>query len=219
MNDNNDDYNVAGLFPTSVYQQKIDIKNNDYLIEKIKEICINTPNEGNKTYKTSSHGSSNILTDNDFIFLKENINKALKNYIYDVLMWPNSVKLEIISSWANEITKKEQYHHQHVHPNSILSGVFYLKSLEEDKILFHNNDPRNTYFDIPIYKEYNHYNSTTWWLPVCENDLFIFRSDLMHSVPQNNIDNYDNNYRFSLSFNTFFKNCDFSANPTTYIKF
>jgi|TARA_R110000772_G_scaffold157927_1_gene269184 hypothetical protein len=48
-------------------------------------------------------------------------------------------------------------------------------------------------------KDYNAWNSQTWWLPVEEGALLLFPSSLQHSVPP--VEGEKD--RISLSFNTF----------------
>ena len=43
----------------------------------------------------------------------------------------SSIHLKITQSWIN-FTKKGEYHHPHAHPNSLISGVFYVEA-DKDK--------------------------------------------------------------------------------------
>jgi predicted 2-oxoglutarate/Fe(II)-dependent dioxygenase YbiX len=52
-----------------------------------------------------------------------------------------------------------------------------------------------------ITKEYNVYNSPTWWVPVGQGDLVLFPSRLMHQVANITTDTV----RISLAFNVFIK--------------
>jgi ectoine hydroxylase-related dioxygenase (phytanoyl-CoA dioxygenase family) len=53
-------------------------------------------------------------------------------------------------------------------------------------------------FDI---KEWNSFNSSSWWFPVKTGDIVIFPSSLIHSVETKQ----GNNTRISLAFNVFIK--------------
>lgn len=206
---------IIGLFNTPVY--KISIENfsiDDDEVDKIKNNYFYKKNEGNHTYTTSEFGASSILSEDLFAPLKKEIEKNLSNYINNVYCW-DSANLKITSSWLNEILSKEEFHHPHTHSNSIISGVFYLKNLQDDKIMFYRKDPIFDGWNIPVYN-FNMSNSENWWLPVNKNDLFIFPSHLRHSVPPNFDNDYNKNKRQSISFNTFFCDTDISDNPTTY---
>ena len=50
-------------------------------------------------------------------------------------------------------------------------------------------------------KEFNFYNSESWWIPVKTGDLVVFPSNFAHSVANTE----SKNTRISLSFNTFLK--------------
>ena len=88
-------------------------------------------------------------------------------------------------------------HHSHNHPNSIISGVFYI-DVEDDRIEFER--PQSNQFVLPP-KDYNMYNSGSWWLGVEEKSLLLFPSTLVHSVPQI----HHSKTRISLAFNTFIR--------------
>ena len=110
----------------------------------------------------------------------------------------DNVKLEITQSWIN-YTKTGQYHHKHAHPNSVISGVFYIQASKEiDKLFFYNE----SYQQIKIVpKEFHVYNSESWWLPVETGQLLLFPSSLTHMVATTS----GEDDRISMSFNTFYK--------------
>ncbi len=62
--------------------------------------------------------------------------ELLKNaYYYNN---PNNITPYITQSWLN-YTETNQYHHKHQHPNSLVSGVFYINCDDKfDKIKFFN---------------------------------------------------------------------------------
>lgn len=135
-----------------------------------------------------------VLDDPDLFKLKQFINESIKKYLSKVL--EENTELKITQSWLNK-TLNGEGHHLHCHPNSYLSGVFYVQTNDGDKIMFHNDDPRLHYYN-PTVNNWNLTNSASWWLPTEQNSLIIFSSDLHHSVPKTL-----NEKRISLSFNTF----------------
>ena len=135
-----------------------------------------------------------VLNDPDLSNLKQFVDESIKQYLRDVL--DENTQLDVTQSWLNE-TSNGEGHHYHCHANSYLSGVFYVQTNDDDKITFHNNDPRINYYK-PTVNNWNLVNSESWWLPTPQNSLIIFRSDLCHSVPKTL-----NDKRISLSFNTF----------------
>ena len=105
-------------------------------------------------------------------------------------------RLVITQLWGNRNPKGSK-HHEHVHPNSIISGVFYLRQDPKlPPIQFSKSNQHGMKLD-PI--KYNVYNSETFLLPCTAGELILFPSDLKHSVPINMGDEE----RISLSFNTF----------------
>lgn len=215
---NNEQNKLITLFPRTVYKKNIGNFITDEEICSIKNNLYYKNNEGNMTYQDAEYGHSKVLDKPELSRIKKEINKCIADYIYNFLEWEkDSVKLKVISSWMNEITNKGQYHHIHSHPNSIISGVFYLRTLEDDRIMFYNLDKKLDYWSIPLNP--NYLNAESWWLPVEDNDLLLFSSDFKHSVPSNLNNDYNKRYRLSLSFNTFFTKTEFKWNSTTYAKF
>jgi len=103
-----------------------------------------------------------------------------------------------IQSGAINYTKENEYHHSHEHQNSMISGVFYINADENDSIRFY----KAGYQQIkPEIKEYNLWNSTSWYVPARTGKLILFPSSLPHSVDHKKGDNV----RISLSFNVFIK--------------
>ena len=105
-------------------------------------------------------------------------------------------RLVITQLWANRNPKGSK-HHEHVHPNSILSGVFYLRQDPKlPPIQFSKSNQHTMKLDP---KKYYNFNAETFLLPCTTGELILFPSSLRHSVPVNQGDEE----RISLSFNTF----------------
>jgi len=189
------DYVINGVFPTPVYMTQWD---SAVVEEKEIEDIINEglrKNEGN-------HASNNsYVFDTKLKKLKEFVEQNIKIYVEQCIIPDNEINLYITQSWLN-VNKPGDSHHSHAHPNSILSGVFYVSAGEDDQIMFY--DPNHSIKDIfrieP--REHNTWNSTSWFFPVYTNNLIIFPSWLTHVVKPNEKATKD---RISLSFNTFLK--------------
>ena len=69
--------------------------------------------------------------------LKEKLMEKVRFHFYDTLKHVKESEIYITQSWLN-LTKKDQFHHTHKHPNSILAGVFYLQTVDDDCISFDN---------------------------------------------------------------------------------
>ncbi len=161
---------------------KIELSKIDLLLQEL--------NQNNENYISKN---KSVLDDPDLVELKQFIDKSIEQYLIEV--YEEQTQLKIGNSWLNK-TLKNQSHLVHCHANSYISGVFYIDTQDDDKIIFYNNDVRNNYYK-PIIDNYNEINSQSWWLPAKKNSLILFHSDLNHSVPKTS-----NEKRISLSFNT-----------------
>jgi|TARA_R110002110_G_C13291284_1_gene703477 uncharacterized protein (TIGR02466 family) len=183
---------IYNLFPTAVGHYNIDRKltktEKKFLVELEKK-----ENEGNKT--SSDHY---VLGSPKLSKLKGFLEDSLKEYIDQTINPVESNELYVTQSWVN-YTKEGEYHHKHTHSNSIVSGVFYVDTVpDRDRINFF----KDGYSTIkPETKDWNSYNSESWWYETKPGDLYLFPSSLPHSVftvPKGKT-------RISLSFNTFIK--------------
>lgn len=152
-----------------------------------------TLNDGNMTSKDNY-----VLNQKPLQRVKDFCQLAVSNFFVEVYSPSGNVELYITQSWAN-YTKSGQYHHKHQHPNSIVSGVFYVNAdPDKDKIMFFNS----TYKPINFPRDkWNVFNSDSWWFSVKPNELKMFPSELHHSVPPTE----SKDVRVSIAFNTFVK--------------
>lgn len=139
---------------------------------------------------------TNILDIATFANIKKLICAAIDHYAKGVMCWTD-VDLYVTQSWAN-INPKNTQHSTHYHFNSIISGVFYLQTTDNDSITFHNDAKTLLDFKKSLY---NIYNSETWEIPVKPGMIAIFPSQLTHSVKIHDT----NTERISIAFNTFVK--------------
>jgi uncharacterized protein (TIGR02466 family) len=188
---------IHSIFPIPIYTTKMDrgfTKQELNFVKEHKKHCKN--NIGNFSTKDTY-----ILNNKEFKNIKKFLDKHCKNYLNTIICPKNNIELYITQSWLN-YTDANQYHHQHQHPNSVISGVLYFDSdIKNDKILF--SDPivyRQISPEINNTK-YNLWNSGTWFFPVETGNLFMFPSSTTHQVETKQ----GNNTRISLAFNTFYK--------------
>lgn len=183
---------IISLFPTAVGM--FDLGRD--LTKPERDLLLNqdmTPNMGNTTSKNRF-----ILREKKLKDLREFIQKSINTYFEEIVAPSKEVSLYITQSWVN-YSNPGQWHHSHEHPNSFLSGVFYVQSDDEkDRIVFENNRYQQIQFPT---EKWNLYNSTSWWLEAKQGRLVIFPSSLRHSV---NVVEAQKT-RVSLSFNTFAK--------------
>ena len=189
--------NIKNLFPVGVGISNLGRQ----LAPEETEVIMQTAN-----YVTNEKGSGNnthsisknhyILEDSRMVFVKDFIQRQLEKYFLEIYAPKNKVSLYITESWLNYYNESDGLH-QHKHPNSVVSGVFYPK-IKGGYIKF----IKDAYDMITVEPEvYNDYNSYTYSLSVKEGDLILFPSKLEHYLDEHK----DNSTRISLAFNTFIK--------------
>ena len=177
------------IFPTPLlivpYEQSID-KELSYL----KTISYRKQQQNGNFRSDDSYLLRNEEFKNIKNFLKESMDKFTTNVLN------TKQRLVITQCWANRNPKGSQ-HHEHVHPNSIISGVMYFQINEKLPPISFTKDRQDGMKLNP--EKYNHMNSETFMLPCKPGELILFPSSLKHSVPINQ----GEEDRISVSFNTF----------------
>ena len=186
---------INGIFPIPIYISKLNRELTNKELSFINKTKLDIyKNQGNTT-STDNY----ILNNKLFKDLKEDLDLRIQDYFQKVISSTDKITPYITQSWLN-YTETNQYHHKHTHPNSLVSGVFYINSNDEfDKIKFFKDNLHSTIkFET---KTWNLWNSETWWFPVKTGDLILFPSSLTHMVETKEGDNT----RVSLAFNVFVK--------------
>jgi uncharacterized protein (TIGR02466 family) len=137
---------------------------------------------------------SYLLRNKEFKNIKNFLGESLNKFTTDVLQ--SKQRLVITQCWANRNPKGSK-HHEHVHPNSIVSGVMYFQINEKLPPIQFAKSIQDGMKLNP--EKYNHVNSESFLLPCKPGELILFPSSLKHSVPMNQGDED----RISISFNTF----------------
>ena len=181
---------ILNLFPMSVMicEEKYKMTNDE------KKFINNLEKEGN--YNNKKSVSSYVLENKQLKLFKNYLQKKINHYMYNHLKYNENIEFYITQSWIN-YNDKDTWHHKHAHPNSILSGVYYVQG--NAPIEFYRASSQFT-FDFPC-KEFVIENAGTWWVDIQPQDLILFSSTLQHSVRKNEKDET----RISLAFNTFVK--------------
>ena len=186
---------IDNLFPTPIYRSNINrkfTKQELQFVNEQKKHC--SKNVGNINTQDNY-----ILNRKEFKNIKKFLDTACQDYLEKIISPKNNVKLYITQSWLN-YTEENQYHHTHAHPNSIISGVLYFDcDKKNDKIKFTN--PKMYQQLKPEIKNFNLWNSETWWFPLENGQLIMFPSSTIHQVETKK----GTNTRISLAFNTFYK--------------
>ena len=185
---------INGIFPTPIYMSKLDRKLTPLelkFVDKNKKDFYK--NEGNIT-----SNNNYILNEKPFVNIKKELDLRVQDYFDKVISTANNITPYITQSWLN-YTETNQFHHKHQHPNSLVSGVFYINCDDKfDKIKFFKEDYKTI---KPEIKDWNIWNSESWWFSVKTGDIILFPSSLTHMVETKQGDNT----RISLAFNVFIK--------------
>jgi len=185
---------INGIFPTPIYISNINRQLTNKELSFIDKTKLDVfKNEGNTT-----SNDNYILNNKAFKNIKEELDLTVQDYFDKIISPANNITPYITQSWLN-YTETNQYHHKHTHSNSLVSGVFYINSDEQfDKIKFFND----TYKAVkPEVKQWNIWNSESWWFSVKTGDIILFPSSLTHMVETKQ----GTNTRISLAFNVFIK--------------
>ena len=186
---------MYGIFPCPVWVVKRDSNlssKEDKDIEDIIKEGMKKPWGGNSTSNNTYIFNSKLKE------IKQFCEQQIKIYAEEVINPKEDLDFYITQSWLN-ITNPGGFHHKHSHQNSIISGVFYISTEEDDKITFNDSDKVKKLIAFEP-KEYNIWNSSVWTFSVNTNELILFPSWLDHGVEVNEKATTD---RISLSFNTF----------------
>ena len=186
---------VLNLFSAPVFKTYL-----DYPVDKIEMLCQQELLKDSKGVVKSNLGgwqSGNIsYPDTPFSFLFE-IETICQEIAKNELLIDKQIYLEY--AWIN-INQKHHLNQTHSHGNSVLSGVYYIKTPEGcGNINFWHPavDLMARDWDFNFQSNFNIYNSSKWWVPAKEGMLYIFPSWLKHYVEPNTNDEE----RISISFN------------------
>ena len=120
------------------------------------------------------------------------------DYFNKIVSSSNLITPYITQSWIN-YTGPHKYHRRHSHPNSYISGVFYISADPKvDKIKFYKRDYERIEVEC---KKFNQFNAASWYFQIKTGDVLLFPSSLEHAVEIKK----GTNLRISLSFNIFLK--------------
>ena len=181
---------IAKLFSTPIGLMQMDKVLNKKILAFVnsKEMKFMRNNGGN-----SIGIDENFLDNDELSDVKQLLTDSVNEYFKEAVNPNKDTKLYITISWLN-VSQNGESHHVHHHQNSIVSGVLYIDTHEEDKISFIN----------PRYDMFGNFNfSQDWIFPATTDRLILFPSTLKHSVPPR--PNTCKGTRISLSFNTWIK--------------
>jgi uncharacterized protein (TIGR02466 family) len=186
--------------PIGIFEIKKNIYSNlsDVLLKFVEE---NDPTSLSFTTNDCLH------LDSQFYFLKNYIDQKVKDFSEQTLGIDfNDLKMSCM--WGN-IQKDNSIHPMHQHPNSFLSGVFYLQipeSYEEGRLVF--EDPRTAKnMQFADFKKKSCISDRSIWISPKEGLLVLFPSWLSHGTHRFLSKKQES--RMSISFNYIVTKCEY----------
>lgn len=190
----NMDFEITPLFAVPVYHAHSGIQCFDEEINFIKNLEL-VPSQKNSVSK-----NQNIFDYAELARCKDIAERQVQNFVDNVFKCKQ--QLYITNSWTAKSFTDES-HHNHHHPNSVISGVLYLQSFSNSgNIKFHHKSPLKNSFNFTYnFTDYNIFNSDIWSYAPTTGELLLFPSWLNHEVEKN----LNEEPRIIIGFNTFVK--------------
>jgi len=186
-----------GLFPTPVVSFEI---GRDFTKEELECIVSYSNNTQPSIMGNRTTLGENVLDNESLSDIRKFIHESLDWYVENIEQPENKFEVYLTQSFVNFISSG-QGHHPHIHPNSYLSGVFYIQANpENDNITFINDHGPSAFFKFHA-KKFNPFNSHMWTIPAWTGRLLLFPAQLPHQV----FNNPNSSDRISLVFNTFIR--------------
>jgi uncharacterized protein (TIGR02466 family) len=154
------------------------------------------------SYNFLSSVDKNVLNRPEFKEVHEIVLREINLYTREVLGVSRNIEFYVTNSWVN-IHRRGHSAGGHIHHNSLISGVLYLKVPESSgDLVFHRDGlclvPFPPALDLDM-DSFNIYNCKSWGHRPKTNEICLFPSVVMHSVEPSE----SNDERWSLAFNVF----------------
>ena len=185
---------IHNLFSVPIYLEKLNLNN-----KKILNHCLKQKKHLKTAFKSNIGGWQSPALNGRHQPLEKLITEILTmgETFRKNLNFKNPLKLA--NMWIN-INGYGHNNIPHVHPNSILSGVYYVKTFKDSgNIVFYHPGSSLMEYDWQSFKieKYTPSNACTWKFESAQGYLFMFPSWLLHRV-DNNLSKKE---RVSISFN------------------
>ena len=189
---------IVGIFPIPVYRthMKSDLDSSE--IKDIEDI-IEEGMRPNILPLSTSPSLNTYIFNTKLKKIKEFCEKHIKIYVKEIINPKEELDFYITQSWLN-IIKPGGILNIHAHSNSIISGVFYISTVEDDRLHFYDSNTKIKRMIAIDVKEATPINTDTMGLPVNERDLLLFPAWQEHGVEVNQRATSD---RISLAFNVY----------------
>jgi uncharacterized protein (TIGR02466 family) len=186
------------LFSTPVYVNNV----GDFPRPNLDALTYTSTMPGGGSFNFLSSTDKHVLDRADFQTVREIVMREINVYAHEILAVDRSIELYITDSWINQHRRGHQAG-AHIHHNSLISGVLYLRTNEHSgNIVFHRDVLSHVPFPPALDLDmtaFNIYNCKSWGYSPKTNDICLFPSVVNHSVDPNLSDED----RWCLAFNVF----------------
>lgn len=193
---------IVPLFPTPLYLCNAKYYTNDVInLDNINydEFYDNGLESSGKVLVSNDQ---NILTNKKYSVIKKYCDDAICDYTYNILGVSSKIKPILTCSWML-IGYPGAVTGNHLHQNSVFSGIFYIKSSETsgDLVLSQPSFIPTSFSTTirPEIENHNIFNSKNFVYTPKDNDIVIFPSHVYHEVTKNNSEEL----RCAIAFNYF----------------
>ena len=186
------------LFPTPIWFSMVPDHEtlNSSLLDTILEEQSSHPQGITASNVQGWHSRDNLHRRSQFQDLLKCISRDLMQVARELKWQLEQVKPTISTCWAN-VNPKHSFNVLHNHPNSILSGVYYVTVPENSGDLYFHDPKRGYRMLVPPVSSETPWSVGKAAYTPCEGKLVIFPSWLWHGVEPNLSDET----RVSISFN------------------
>jgi uncharacterized protein (TIGR02466 family) len=189
---------IYPLFSAPVYVRNV----GEFVRPDLESLEYSSRMPTGEPYNFVSSIDKKVLDRSEFEGIREIVMKEIDLYTRELLAVNRKIEFYITDSWINRYRRGHSAG-PHVHNNSLISGVLYLKVSENSgDIVFHRNAlsliPFPPALDLDM-DSFNIYNCKSWGHKPKTNDVCLFPSVIMHSVDPNDSDEE----RWCLAFNVF----------------
>ena len=191
----NNEINIDFLFPTPMWWTDLNL-DNDVIANDCYQLRNSQPDSrGRSTIDGWQSDDLNFdINQRGLLKLVDHVTMVSNNiFSSQYLEGDDRRTLTILNYWVC-INPKGGYNARHIHPGSFMSGVYYVKCIEDEdqgSIYFHRPDQEDF-----IIRQHDLKHRDTYYPPV-QGRLLLFPSQLAHSVESNEMDND----RIAVSFN------------------
>ena len=138
-------------------------------------------------------GNGVLDTFPEFCLLKEEIQRHVEEFLSRLNM--SDYDIRITNMWFN-VSDKGDYNFPHTHCGSVISGVYYICSPQENFLRLYN--PNYMTFNFPVSPVPNEYTYNYCDVPCIPGRLLMFPSHLQHGNPMQEVEGK----KIAVSFNT-----------------